>query len=112
MEAIENYPGVKILKNDVNKDSKLPDVIPKTISNNCKKIKVKRRDLKLKSPFVTLLKRESTKERIFHPSNIEVISDSKDAFKDDFISFTTSSKRLAPEDSGLVYKKTKMEPMK
>ena len=91
----------------------LPDVIPKTAKNTTKNIKKK--TLKLKSPTVTLLRRESTKERIFHPpSSICVIKDSKDAFKGDFIGFTKTSKRpfTSAEDTRISYKKTKMEPMK
>ena len=109
MEKIDNYPGVKILKNDGNKDAKLPDIIPTVTS---KKVEVKRKDFKLKSPFITLLERESTKERIFHPSSIQFVNDTKDAFKDDYISFTTNKKRSAPGDNKLSYKKTKMEAMK
>ena len=112
MEKIENYPGVKILKNDGNKDAKLPDIIPTITSNNSKKVEVKRKDFKLKSPFITLLERESTKERIFHPSSIQFVNDTKDAFKYDYISFSTNGKRPAPEDNKLSYKKTKMEAMK
>ena len=112
METIENYPGVKILKNDGNKDAKLPDIIPTVTSNNSKKVEVKRKDFKLKSPFITLLERESTKERIFHPSSIQFVNDIKDAFKDDYISFATNKKRPAPRDNKLSYKKTKMEAMK
>ena len=109
MEKIENYPGVKILKNDGNKDAKLPDIISTVTS---KKVEVKKKDFKLKSPFITLLERESTKERIFHPSSIQFVNDTKDAFKDDYISFTTNKKRPAPGDNKLSYKKTKMEAMK
>ena len=112
MEIIENYPGVKILKNDSNKDTKLPDIIPTVISNDSKKVEVKRKDFKLKSPFITLLERESTKERIFHPSSIQFVNDTKDAFKDDYISFSSNKKRPAPGVNKLSYKKTRMEAMK
>merc|ERR1712008_143211 len=56
VETIENYPGVKILKNNGSKDAKLPDIIPTATSNNSKKVEVKRKDFKLKSPFITCCK--------------------------------------------------------
>ena len=108
MKTIENYPGVKILKNDGNKDAKLPDIIPTITSNNSKKVEVKRKNFKLKSPFITLLERESTKERIFHPSSIQFVNDTKD----DYISFSSNKKRPAPGVNKLSYKKTRMEAMK
>ena len=62
----------------------LPDVIPpkKTLS-------VPKKSLKLKCPLITLLKRESTKERIFQPHIVK--EDNDDDFKGDFISFARSS---------------------
>jgi len=69
LDVVENYPGVKTIKSDGKKQVNLPDIIPQTVDKTTKKIKLKKKTLKLKSPFVTLLRRESTKERIFHPPN-------------------------------------------
>ena len=100
-----------MINNDGKKEHKLPDVIPAK-NTTITSVKIKRKNLKLKSPFVTLLKRESTKERIFHPpNNFQLVKNNADDFKDDFISFKKRPLKSS-EDTKISYKKTKMEPMK
>ena len=102
LKTIEkNCQTGKVTKKEVVQ-APLPDVVPVK-----DQIKVLRKNLKLQSPLITLLRRNSTKERIFHPSPAPSGGQEKDDFKGDFISFKRSNPH--PSGNSMLYKKTKME---
>ena len=93
----------------IKKENNLPDLVPKKelLAKVQKPIKTP-----LKCPLVTLLKRDSIKERAWHPPEEvkEVIEE--DAFMDDFISFGSKKRSSGQPLNSLKYKKTKLEIMK
>ena len=110
MTLINQVPGIKVLKEGDKKENKLPDVVPK---NEPKVTKiVKPTEVPLKCPIVTLLKRDSIKERAWEPpvEEVKTLKD-EDAFMGDFISFA-SNKRTGSALKSSKYKKTKLEIMK
>ena len=110
MTMINQVPvNVNANENVVKKENKLPDLVPKKelLAKVQKPIKTP-----LKCPLVTLLKRDSIKERAWHPPEEvkEVIQE--DAFMDDFISFGSKKRSSGQPLKSSKYKKTKLEIMK
>ena len=110
MTMINQVPvNVNANENVVKKENKLPDLVPKKelLAKVQKPIKTP-----LKCPLVTLLKRDSIKERAWHPPEEvkEVIEE--DAFMDDFISFGSKKRSSGQPLKSSKYKKTKLAIMK
>ena len=96
----------------VQKENNLPDLVPK--KELLAKVESVQRPIKtpLNCPLVTLLKRDSIKERAWQPPEEvkEVIEE--DALMDDFISFGSKKRSSGQPLNSLKYKKTKLEIMK
>ena len=111
MTMINQVP-VNANENVVKKENNLPDLVPK--KELLAKVESVQKPIKtpLKCPLVTLLKRDSIKERAWHPPEEvkEVIQE--DAFMDDFISFGSKKRSSGQPLKSSKYKKTKLEIMK
>ena len=105
LDIVHNIPGIVVKS---KKTVVLPDLVPKEQDSSIEKREPKNQELGLKSPFITLLKRESTKDRAFHPPTVQKQT-KEDDFKGDFISFGGEPKAKKAKKSS--YQKTKMEIM-
>ena len=101
-----------IVNENVKKENNLPDLVPK--KELLAKVEHVQKPLEtpLKCPLVTLLKRDSIKDRAWHPpEEVKEVID-EDVFMDDFISFGSKKRSSGQSLKSSKYKKTKLEIMK